>query len=163
MNCVSSIYSCSVLCVTICNFAKTVHFLRELRGVCDLRVTYVWRVDDACVTYTCAACAGRRRLFLQLTVADSLVVCFSCGLQLVFELRSYNWGNAHALSCRLARALQVAPLYGSSFSLVTLSVDRLVAICFPLRARVKVGHCCSRIQMRHCWLRVKVGHCWSSM
>ncbi|KAH8040306.1 hypothetical protein MRX96_011004 [Rhipicephalus microplus] len=72
-----------------------------------------------------------RVLFLNLAIADLLVACVTMTSQVVWEVMGRVWIAGDAF-CRLFKFLQTFALVSSTYMLVTIAVDRHIAIATPL-------------------------------
>ncbi|XP_075537790.1 putative G-protein coupled receptor 150 [Dermacentor variabilis] len=72
-----------------------------------------------------------RVLFLNLAVADLLVACITMTSQVVWEVMGRLWIAGDAF-CRFFKFLQTFALVSSTYMLVTIAVDRHIAIATPL-------------------------------
>ncbi|RUS84007.1 hypothetical protein EGW08_008229 [Elysia chlorotica] len=71
-------------------------------------------------------------LIVNLCVADLLVICFSCVVQLIWEYYDRVW-LAGDVMCRVIKMLQIFAICASTNMLVVIAVDRHQAITAPLR------------------------------
>lgn len=71
-------------------------------------------------------------LFVNLAVADLLVTCFTMTSQLVWEYMGREW-IAGAAFCPVFKVLQTFTMVCSNYLIVTIALDRHVAIVYPLR------------------------------
>ncbi|KAK8780131.1 hypothetical protein V5799_018530 [Amblyomma americanum] len=72
-----------------------------------------------------------RVLFLNLAIADLLVACITMTSQVVWEVMGMVW-IAGDVFCRFFKFLQTFALVSSTYMLVTIAVDRHIAIATPL-------------------------------
>ncbi|XP_065311703.1 probable G-protein coupled receptor 150 [Dermacentor albipictus] len=72
-----------------------------------------------------------RVLFLNLAVADLLVACVTMTSQVVWEVMGRLWIAGDAF-CRFFKFLQTFALVSSTYMLVTIAVDRHIAVATPL-------------------------------
>ncbi|KAH6937576.1 hypothetical protein HPB50_001729 [Hyalomma asiaticum] len=72
-----------------------------------------------------------RVLFLNLAIADLLVACVTMTSQVVWEVMGRVWIAGDAF-CRFFKFLQTFALVSSTYMLVTIAVDRHIAIATPL-------------------------------
>ncbi|KAL1429907.1 hypothetical protein MTO96_015407 [Rhipicephalus appendiculatus] len=72
-----------------------------------------------------------RVLFLNLAIADLLVACITMTSQVVWEVMGRVWIAGDAF-CRFFKFLQTFALVSSTYMLVTIAVDRHIAIATPL-------------------------------
>lgn len=73
-------------------------------------------------------------LFVNLAVADLLVTCFTMTSQLVWEYMGREW-VAGAAFCPVFKVLQTFTMVCSNYLIVTIALDRHIAIVYPLRRR----------------------------
>ena len=73
-------------------------------------------------------------LFVNLAVADLLVTCFTMTSQLVWEYMGREW-IAGAAFCPVFKVLQTFTMVCSNYLIVTIALDRHIAIVYPLRRR----------------------------
>ena len=69
-------------------------------------------------------------LILQLVISDMLVAFFCLAADAGWKY-TYSW-TAGDLMCKLLKYLQMFALYSSTFIVVTIAVDRCIAVRFPL-------------------------------
>lgn len=67
-----------------------------------------------------------------LSIADLVVAIFQVLPQLIWDITFRFYGPD--LLCRLVKYLQVVGMFGSTYMLVLMSIDRCLAICQPLRS-----------------------------
>ncbi|KAL1475702.1 hypothetical protein MTO96_019227 [Rhipicephalus appendiculatus] len=72
-----------------------------------------------------------RVLFLNLAIADLLVACVTMTSQVVWEVMGRLW-IAGEVFCRFFKFLQTFALVSSTYMLVTIAVDRHIAVATPL-------------------------------
>ncbi|KAK8776922.1 hypothetical protein V5799_029731 [Amblyomma americanum] len=72
-----------------------------------------------------------RVLFLNLAIADLLVACVTMTSQVVWEVMGRLWIAGDAF-CRFFKFLQTFALVSSTYMLVTIAVDRHIAVATPL-------------------------------
>ncbi|KAH7961858.1 vasopressin V1a receptor [Rhipicephalus sanguineus] len=72
-----------------------------------------------------------RVLFLNLAIADLLVACVTMTSQVVWEVMGRLWIAGDAF-CRFFKFLQTFALVSSTYMLVTIAVDRHIAVTTPL-------------------------------
>ncbi|XP_050044147.1 gonadotropin-releasing hormone receptor-like [Dermacentor andersoni] len=72
-----------------------------------------------------------RVLFLNLAIADLLVACITMTSQVVWEVMGRVWIAGDAF-CRFFKFMQTFALVSSTYMLVTIAVDRHIAITTPL-------------------------------
>ncbi|KAH7966869.1 hypothetical protein HPB49_020206 [Dermacentor silvarum] len=72
-----------------------------------------------------------RVLFLNLAIADVLVACITMTSQVVWEVMGRVW-IAGDVFCRFFKFMQTFALVSSTYMLVTIAVDRHIAIATPL-------------------------------
>lgn len=69
-----------------------------------------------------------------LACSDTLVLYMSAFKTWIFELSGFEFMRVSDASCKLTNFLVLLGLYTSSWVIVLLTIDRCVAVCFPLRA-----------------------------
>ncbi|GAU92285.1 hypothetical protein RvY_04385 [Ramazzottius varieornatus] len=83
-------------------------------------------------------------LILQLVISDLLVALLCLAADASWKF-TYSW-NAGNLMCKLVKYLQMFALYSSTFIVVTIAVDRCIAVRYPMhRARRRVTIRCMTV------------------
>ena len=118
------------------------YFDKNIRVIVLLIEVIAGIIGGACVIYWLWTNKKRRYrvnvIILNVTLTDLLVVCFACGMQLVWELVDREWRAGDAL-CRLLKWTQSFAMMASNNMLVVLSIDRHNAIRSPLKEPISVG------------------------
>ena len=79
-------------------------------------------------------------LILHVAISDLLVIFAACLPQLIWEHMDRRW-NAGQFVCKMLKFMQSFSMMASNNMLVVLSIDRMLAIRWPLRTPIPVSTC----------------------
>ncbi|GIY70662.1 mesotocin receptor [Caerostris darwini] len=121
------------------NYALGPPYTRNLRiGLLSLMIVTAFFGNVAVIISICLpSCRKLRRiqvLFLNLAVADLLVCLFTMTSQLIWECMGREW-VAGKIFCPIFKVLQTFTMVCSNYLIVSVALDRFIAVVFPLRRR----------------------------
>ncbi|GBN85789.1 hypothetical protein AVEN_154680-2 [Araneus ventricosus] len=80
----------------------------------------------------CRKLRSTQVLFLNLAIADLLVCFFTMTPQLIWECMGREW-EAGSVFCPIFKVLQIFTMVCSNYLIVSIALDRVMAVVFPLR------------------------------